>query len=532
MKTSPTKQPGPLSGDTPPVTTSTGRHKSALPTNRRASLIVVEGVEDKVRPGPWKSHLALSLLGAAILWFLIQSVLLQLADIIYVPITSAQATQGLLISVPDASPPFSSLLNKIQAIATMEPGADPLTFPLTWVAILAMFYGLMTMADRRRSGFSSRVLDEVPYGLKVEQEKFFTGPPREGGSISEDATSAGGKEDLDGDFFADDLPAHIRKSLYWWNQPSAPDTAILANSLSELKSYLGDEAYYWFCACSVWPEPLWHLVLFLGRGLRNARGESLHSFESADRLASLPWFMSGKMPLWLRRYLLGNLGKEQQQQIRYIIQALLVSTARGAKSDFALELADYHTLFMKTAGNELSQSVLKTLPANSTLRDELFTQFMSKPLDAQFYRGLKERDSSGTAVPTGERAGADLARISRASRWISRLIWGACAAVTVGSAGMLIALNTHGGVRLTTRHNQGTVEIVGRERGKKNPPATFFWLPTGVNEVRIISKDYETVTLKVDVKGRVIADLGSVVMKHGRTGFSHPQAGDAVDAAP
>ncbi len=498
--------------------TAGSRQKSALPTNRRQSLVIIEGIEDKVRPGPWKTRIALCLLAAVTLWFLIQSVILQMVDVYFVPVTTANVESGAIVDGPKATPPFSHLIAQVQAIAAGEPGADPFAFPLTWVALLALVYGLVLLTDRRQTGLANRALEEPPTNARAEQERFFASS----GALPSPADM---KEDVDGDHFADDLPAHIRKALSWWNDETAPDPAILTHSLNELRTYLQDEAFYWLRACAVWPEPQWHLVLYLGRGLRNSHGESLHSFETADRLASLPWFMTNHMPMWLRRYLLGTLSKDQQQEIRYLLQALLISTARGVKTDFALELAEYHTLFMKSAGNETTQLVLKDATAGSTLRDELLQQFMAKPLEDAFYKSLKNRGSKSDD-DTGV---SGFARVSVAADWMSKALGTACAVALVAVLILLPVLSNLGGVWVTTRHGQGTFDILGRVKG---PPARFFWVPAGIQEVKIISKDYAQGVIKVDVKGRTIVDLGAVVLRHERTGFGHPQPGDNRSETP
>lgn len=500
-----------LSRDTRSIPMQPGRQRSALPINRKASLTAVEGIEDIVRPGPWKSRVANLLLACAVLWFLVQSVLLRLIEVVPTPVTSAHVA-GEVVQPEGAGIPLAHIPAELNYLAS---GATPLevaAFPLVWVVLFALLLGLFLLTERRHAGLANKVLGDLPPERRAEQQRFFG---RAG--LGPEGTSAAAVVDEDGDHFADDLPSHLRKHLSWWRDETAPEQRSLTEALAELKKFLGDEAYLWFRACAIWPFPQWHLALYLGRGLRNSHGESLHSFETADRLASLPWFMTGTMPMWLRRHLLGTLSKEQQQEVRYLIQALLISTARGTKADFALELAEYHTLFMKSTGNDATLAILKELPADSPLRDSLFLQFMEKPLDSAFYKTLKSRNEDDTAK------GADYARVSERTKWVGRLLWSACAAVLVASLVLLPILASYGGVRISTRHLQGVVEV---NEAKKAPPATYYWLRPGEQQIVVTSKDFESVRLRVNVKGRTITDLGALVMKHERTGFSNPQPGD------
>jgi formylglycine-generating enzyme required for sulfatase activity len=81
-------------------------------------------------------------------------------------------------------------------------------------------------------------------------------------------------------------------------------------------------------------------------------------------LARLPWFRSGYIPDWLRVYLIKELTRKQEQEIRTALKNLL-----NQVND--------------TSGNGLKLSIakmsVKTIAEDSLLQDYLFLDFMTKP---------------------------------------------------------------------------------------------------------------------------------------------------------
>lgn len=60
-----------------------------------------------------------------------------------------------------------------------------------------------------------------------------------------------------------------------------------------LRAYLGDDLFYWVCACAYLPEIRWDLTLYLGSKLEKSgrlRSHALVTEENMLRLLELPWF--------------------------------------------------------------------------------------------------------------------------------------------------------------------------------------------------------------------------------------------------
>ncbi|MTJ10199.1 formylglycine-generating enzyme family protein [Anabaena sp. UHCC 0204] len=134
--------------------------------------------------------------------------------------------------------------------------------------------------------------------------------------------------------------------------------------LVSLRRYLGDDSFYWFCACAVFPELQWNITIYLGNVLKTKAGKSLLEVCSLNNLARLPWFRSGYIPDWLRVDLIKQLTEEQEQEIRNVLKNLLNQVN-------------------ETSGNWLklliAKTSIKTISEDSPLQDYLFLDFMTKP---------------------------------------------------------------------------------------------------------------------------------------------------------
>jgi tetratricopeptide (TPR) repeat protein len=88
-----------------------------------------------------------------------------------------------------------------------------------------------------------------------------------------------------------------------------------------LRSYLGEPAFRWLCACATYPELQWGLTLRLG-SLPFVQ-EACIAEESLLKLFRLPWFRVGTIPDEWRSVLIGQLDDATQSQVREALVALL-----------------------------------------------------------------------------------------------------------------------------------------------------------------------------------------------------------------
>jgi WD40 repeat protein len=178
------------------------------------------------------------------------------------------------------------------------------------------------------------------------------------------------------------LPEQLLIHSFHWLDRSPPTAAEITSMLKSLEQYLGNDGYYWFTACAVFPELHWNITLYLGTQLKTDLNKSLAEVCSPIKLARLPWFRSGYMPDWLRSLLILKLTKEQESTIRSALQNLLVSSVQGTVNQQQLEVA---TQNQKTLSGLLFNPMLRLLSKRSEdgspLRDYLFLDFMQgKPI--------------------------------------------------------------------------------------------------------------------------------------------------------
>jgi len=108
------------------------------------------------------------------------------------------------------------------------------------------------------------------------------------------------------------------------------DTMDAARTMEEIRRYLGDDVFKWFCACSIYPELHWALTLFLG-SLQLMPG-GIVSEENLLSLISLPYFRSGFIPDDLRQLLMRELTADDQAAIRRELIGILEKNPPPAES--------------------------------------------------------------------------------------------------------------------------------------------------------------------------------------------------------
>ncbi|WP_332879413.1 WD40 repeat domain-containing protein [Massilia sp. S19_KUP03_FR1] len=141
--------------------------------------------------------------------------------------------------------------------------------------------------------------------------------------------------------------ARPQAQKHFVGEPGTPPqvTGELASRLvSELQVYLGENGFYWLCACAVPPLLEQRLALLLGEQyfLRCGTGERetrRYMARNWRRLVRLPWLRdAAQMPQWLRLALLARLPQAIQDELRDVVRgALTPRTSAGQGAGFALQ---------------------------------------------------------------------------------------------------------------------------------------------------------------------------------------------------
>ena len=118
-----------------------------------------------------------------------------------------------------------------------------------------------------------------------------------------------------------------------WRGQVEPPAASIRSMLRRLRAHLGEPAYLWLQACSVYPALHWNLTLRLGMVLKDKDGSEepvLTSRRLAD-LSSLVWFRHGRIPNWLRRWLVYEMPEQNERRVRSAVEEIF----KGAKQEQA-----------------------------------------------------------------------------------------------------------------------------------------------------------------------------------------------------
>jgi WD40 repeat protein len=122
---------------------------------------------------------------------------------------------------------------------------------------------------------------------------------------------------------------------------------LVSRLVSELQVYLGENGFYWLCACAVPPLLDRRLALLLGEqyflrcGACSTRA-SHYMARGWRRLVRLPWLRDDvQLPQWLRLALLARLPKSIQDELRDVVRgALALKSSTGQGVGFALQFDD------------------------------------------------------------------------------------------------------------------------------------------------------------------------------------------------
>lgn len=190
------------------------------------------------------------------------------------------------------------------------------------------------------------------------------------------------------------FPQALRVRSQRWIEREPPEAWLVAEVLTDLREYLGEAGYDWLSACAVFPELHWNLTAYLGSVLKTADGKPLLQACRMTDLARLPWFRCGSMPDWLRSWLIYEMPRQREKEVRQLLENFLAldPDEQGMVGSLQLEIAQQH----RQAASLLARWRLRLLPRQtseeSLLQDYIFQEFMAsrKPLAVQIPKELRQ----------------------------------------------------------------------------------------------------------------------------------------------
>ena len=174
-------------------------------------------------------------------------------------------------------------------------------------------------------------------------------------------------------------PEALRVRGRRWVERDSPEPRLVTEVLESLRNYLGEAGYYWLSACAVFPELNWNLTVYLGNALNAGDGRSLLQACRLTVLARLPWFRYGYMPDWLRLWLLSELPRHQEDEVRQLLRSFLVAKPdeQGSVGRWQLEIAGQYSNVVSRLVQPLLRLFSGEAPEDSPLRDYIFQEFMA-----------------------------------------------------------------------------------------------------------------------------------------------------------
>ena len=176
------------------------------------------------------------------------------------------------------------------------------------------------------------------------------------------------------------FPEYFRERPRQWLERYPPQIPTVTELLKQVRDFLGEEGYYWFSACAVYPELHWQLTLHLGSHLSSSDGKPLLTKTRLTQLARLPWFRYGYMPNWLRNRLIDELPFPQENQIRTILQTLLQTAVNNNTHHFDLEIANPFQPRLLTLMQQWWTALTRSVPKHNPLQEKIFLTFMTNKL--------------------------------------------------------------------------------------------------------------------------------------------------------
>jgi hypothetical protein len=166
-------------------------------------------------------------------------------------------------------------------------------------------------------------------------------------------------------------PAIIRSAAARFTGARKPEDKHIDLLITQLKDYLGAQAFDWLCAVAVYPIIRPDLTRELARSLTHpATGETLYHDQDYLRLSALPWFDRGRMPNWLRDRLISSLDPAFARSVHETLWSLLVVARNSSATAHVLERAG-------SAFRNVVDSLFSGRNAGSIQEDEIFSTFMN-----------------------------------------------------------------------------------------------------------------------------------------------------------
>ncbi|MET3159986.1 hypothetical protein [Bradyrhizobium diazoefficiens] len=122
-----------------------------------------------------------------------------------------------------------------------------------------------------------------------------------------------------------------------------PSPAAIDAIRQDLYRWLGARGYLWHAACAIYPQLRYDLTVHIGRVLRAGPHadapalfrDTLEDRRVLDRMTSLPWFRTGRMPEWLRKDVLASLDPDSRQRAAAVVRDLFNGDS-GPKGPLAI----------------------------------------------------------------------------------------------------------------------------------------------------------------------------------------------------
>ena len=283
------------------------------------------------------------------------------------------------------SPPVT-----IEALASRLPSHD------VWLIsdgqeLVDEYTGALAPGLARLDVWASRVLfTPVPrasWGLREEalQDAGWQVLPLSVGGIAELVELRGSLADGGALATHGDLPQSLRASWAPWLEPTAPADARVEQLIRELKTYLGPAAFGWLCACAVYPEIRWEMTVALGTG-RDGEEATACSPRTLASLCRLPWFRIGRMPDWLRRRLMLEMGSRQERKVREHLRRVLLASLDPDAKGGSLEVSAADATAFRRMWTVLSRRLARSSAPDNPMRDRVFARWMGERLSVRLPR--------------------------------------------------------------------------------------------------------------------------------------------------
>ncbi|MEL7195613.1 MAG: TIR domain-containing protein, partial [Bacteroidota bacterium] len=117
-----------------------------------------------------------------------------------------------------------------------------------------------------------------------------------------------------------------RQDVEWWEWRDRIDIWDAEDpSPVSLQKDLSHEVFLWLCACAVYPQLEWKLVLKIGEALQETFADLsiLLNPQAIGSLMSIRWFQTGKIPDRARAQLIEYLPEKQEHAVRALLQEIM-----------------------------------------------------------------------------------------------------------------------------------------------------------------------------------------------------------------